>query len=70
MVLATMCLALVLVVAGVSMLSNAVPDIAAGLNLSQTSQTWVVDSYALALTSRLLVSGAIGDRYGGAVRWL
>jgi EmrB/QacA subfamily drug resistance transporter len=59
-----MCLALVLVVAGVSMLSNAVPDIAAGLDLSQTSQTWVVDSYALALASLLLVSVAIGDRYG------
>ena len=32
MVLATMCLSLVLVVAGVSMLSNALPDIAQGLD--------------------------------------
>jgi EmrB/QacA subfamily drug resistance transporter len=64
MVLATMCLSLVLVVAGVSMLSNALPDIAQGLGLSQTSQTWVVDAYALALASLLLVAGAIGDRYG------
>lgn len=64
MVLATMCLSLVLVVAGVSMLSNALPDIAQGLGLSQTSQTWVVDSYALALASLLLVAGALGDRYG------
>jgi len=63
-VLATMCLALVLVVAGLSMLSNAIPDIAEGLHLSQTSQTWVVDAYALALASLLLVAGAIGDRYG------
>lgn len=64
LVLATMCLSLVLVVAGVSMLSNALPDIAQGLGLSQTSQTWVVDAYALALASLLLVAGALGDRYG------
>jgi EmrB/QacA subfamily drug resistance transporter len=63
-VLAAMCLALVLVIAGVSMLAVAVPDIAAGLHLSQTSQTWVADAYALVLASLLLVAGAIGDRYG------
>jgi len=63
-VLAAMCLALVLVVAGVSMLAVGLPDIATHLGLSQTSQTWVADSYALVLASLLLVAGAIGDRYG------
>lgn len=63
-VLASMCLALVLVVAGVSMLSNALPHIAEELHLSQTSQTWVVDAYALSLAALLLVAGALGDRYG------
>jgi EmrB/QacA subfamily drug resistance transporter len=63
-VLFSMCLALVLVVAGVTMLSNALPHIAEGLHLSQTSQTWVIDSYALTLAALLLVAGALGDRYG------
>ena len=63
-VLAAMCLALVLVVAGVSMLAVGLPDIATDLRLSQTSVTWVADSYALVLASLLLVAGAIGDRYG------
>jgi EmrB/QacA subfamily drug resistance transporter len=63
-VLAAMCLALVLVVAGVSMVAVGLPDIARDLRLSQTSVTWVADSYALVLASLLLVAGAIGDRYG------
>ena len=63
-VLASMCLALVLVIASVSMLSNALPHIAEDLGLSQTSQTWVVDAYALTLAALLLVAGALGDRFG------
>ena len=46
-ILAVMCLALVMVVAGVSMLANALPSIAAGLDASQSSQQWIVDAYAL-----------------------
>src|SRR4051794_7326148 len=63
-VLAAMCLALVLVVAGVSMVAVGLPDIATDLGLSQTSLTWVADSYALVLASLLLIAGAVGDRYG------
>src|SRR5581483_1622023 len=63
-VLAAMCLALVLVVAGVSMVAVGLPDIASSLRLSQTSVTWVADSYALVLASLLLVAGAVGDRFG------
>src|SRR5437868_6416001 len=63
-VLAAMCLALVLVIAGVSMLAVALPAVASDLRLSQTSVTWVADSYALVLASLLLVAGAIGDRFG------
>ena len=63
-VLATMCLALVLVVAGVTMLTNGLPMIASDLELSQTEQTWVVDSYALPFAALLLIAGALGDRYG------
>ena len=63
-VLAAMCLALVLVVAGVSMVAVGLPDIARGLSLSQTSVNWVADAYALVLASLLMVAGAIGDRFG------
>jgi len=64
LVLAAMCLALVLVVAGVSMLAVGLPAIGTDLGLSQTGLTWVADAYALTLASLLLVAGALGDRYG------
>ncbi len=63
-ILAVMCLALVMVVAGVSMLANALPSIAADLDASQSSQQWIVDAYALILAALLLPAGALGDRFG------
>ena len=59
-----MCLALVMVVAGVSMLANALPHLAAGLGASQSQQQWIVDAYALTLAALLLPAGALGDRFG------
>jgi EmrB/QacA subfamily drug resistance transporter len=64
MVLASMCLALVLVVAGVSMLVNALSLIAEDLDLSQSTQSWVIDAYALPFAALLLIAGALGDRFG------
>ncbi|QXC59402.1 MFS transporter [Aquihabitans sp. G128] len=64
LVLAAMCLALVLVVASVSMLAVGLPSVSEALGLTQTTQTWVVDAYALTLASLLLVAGALGDRFG------
>lgn len=64
LVLASMCLALVLVVAGVTMLVNALPLIAEELNLSQSKQAWVIDAYALPFAALLMIAGALGDRYG------
>jgi len=64
LVLFAMCLALVLVVASVSMLAIGLPKVSEALGLSQSTQTWVVDAYALTLASLLLVAGAIGDRFG------
>jgi EmrB/QacA subfamily drug resistance transporter len=63
-VLAAMCLALVLVVASVSMLAVGLPAISEDLDLSSTTQAWVVDAYALTLASLLLLAGALGDRFG------
>jgi EmrB/QacA subfamily drug resistance transporter len=64
LILATMCLALVMVVAGVSMLATSLPGLAADLGASQSSQQWIVDAYALTLAALLLPAGALGDRYG------
>jgi len=64
LILLVMCLALVMVVAGVSMLANALPHLAADLGASQSSQQWIVDAYALTLAAFLLPAGALGDRYG------
>lgn len=63
-VLISMCLALVLVVAGVTMLVNALALIAEDLDLSQARQAWVVDAYALPFAALLMIAGALGDRYG------
>jgi EmrB/QacA subfamily drug resistance transporter len=64
MVLVSMCLALVLVVAGVTMLVNSLASISEDLNLSQARQAWVVDAYALPFAALLMIAGALGDRYG------
>ena len=63
-ILVAMCFALVLVVASVSMLAIGLPKVSTALGLSQSTQTWVVDAYALTLASLLLVAGALGDRFG------
>lgn len=64
LVLAVMCLAVVMVVAGVSMLANSLSFLAADLGASQANQQWIVDAYALTLAAFLLPAGALGDRYG------
>jgi EmrB/QacA subfamily drug resistance transporter len=63
-VLATMLLAHVLVVAGVSMMAVAVPSLTAALGASPTDTQWIVDGYTVALAALLLPAGAFGDRFG------
>ncbi|UDY37583.1 MFS transporter [Dermatobacter hominis] len=64
LILAVMCLALVMVVSGVSMITNALPHLAAGIGASQSDQQWIIDAYGLTLAALLLPAGALGDRYG------
>ncbi len=64
LVLAVMSLAVVMVVAGVSMLANSLTEIASDLGASQSNQQWIVDAYALTLAAFLLPAGALGDRFG------
>ncbi|MBC3840757.1 MFS transporter [Streptacidiphilus sp. 4-A2] len=59
-----MCLSLVLVVASVSALNLALPDLAVDLSASNTSLTWIADGYTVALAALVLPLGAIGDRLG------
>ena len=42
----------------------ALPKIEEDLGATLADQTWVVNSYLLALSALLLVGGALGDRYG------
>ncbi|WP_416874451.1 MFS transporter [Kitasatospora sp. SC0581] len=63
-VLAAMCLALVLVVASVSALNLALPDLALDLSATNGSLTWIADAYTVALAALVLPLGAIGDRLG------
>lgn len=63
-ILTTMCLSLVLVVASVSALNLALPDLAVDLDASNTALTWIADAYTVALAALVLPFGAVGDRWG------
>jgi EmrB/QacA subfamily drug resistance transporter len=64
LVIATMCLAVVLAIAGVAGLTVAVPSIAAELGATQSELQWILDAFALTLAALLLPMGALGDRFG------
>ncbi|MER6773358.1 hypothetical protein ABT389_26905 [Streptomyces bacillaris] len=59
-VLFAMCLSLVLVVASVSALNLALPDLAIDLSASNSTLTWIADGYTVALAALVLPLGAIG----------
>ncbi len=52
-----------LVVASMTALNTALPDLAVATSATQTQLTWIVDGYTVALACLLLPAGAIGDRY-------
>jgi EmrB/QacA subfamily drug resistance transporter len=61
---AAMCLSLVLVVASVSAVNLALPDLAIDLHATNTDLTWIADAYTVALAALVLPIGALGDRLG------
>ncbi|MEC3953938.1 MFS transporter [Nocardia sp. CDC153] len=63
-ILTAMCTCLVLVVASVSAINLAMPDLAVDLSASTTSLTWIADAYTVALAAFVLPIGALGDRFG------
>ncbi len=63
-ILFSMCLNLVLVVATVSAINLAMPDLAVTLKASNGALTWIADGYTVALAALVLPLGALGDRIG------
>jgi MFS family permease len=64
LVTGVVCLALAAVVAAMSSLNVALPDIAKATHATQTELAWIIDAYSLVFASLLLPAGAIGDRFG------
>ena len=57
-------MALAAVVAAMSSLNVALPEIARATHATQTQLAWIIDAYSLVFAAILLPAGAIGDRYG------
>ncbi|NYE36148.1 DHA2 family multidrug resistance protein-like MFS transporter [Nocardioides cavernae] len=62
--LAVLAASLLVVVMDMTILTVALPEMAAELRLGAMSQLWVVDAYALALAGLLIPVTALGDRWG------
>jgi EmrB/QacA subfamily drug resistance transporter len=63
-ILIAVCIALMAVIASVSGLNVAQPDLAVAFNASQSTVLWIINIYTLSLAALLLPLGAIGDRFG------
>lgn len=63
-ILLAVCIALMAVIAAVSGLNVAQPQMALALNGSQGDVLWIINIYAITLAALLLPLGAVGDRWG------
>jgi EmrB/QacA subfamily drug resistance transporter len=61
---AVLCLSLVIVVVGNTVLNVAIPTLVRELDASASDLQWIVDAYALTFAGLLLLCGALGDRFG------
>lgn len=57
-------LSLMTVVSAVASFNLALPSVASDTGATQTQLTWIVDAYTVVFAGLLLLSGAIGDRFG------
>lgn len=57
-------ISLMTVVSAVASFNLALPSVATDTGATQTQLTWIVDAYTVVFAGLLLLSGAIGDRYG------
>src|SRR2546430_17470481 len=62
--LVVLCLSLVIVVVGNTVLNVALPTLVRELQASNSALQWVVDAYGLVFAGLLLTAGALGDRFG------
>jgi EmrB/QacA subfamily drug resistance transporter len=63
-ILGVLCLSLVVVIVGNTVLNVALPTLVRELDATQTQLQWIVDAYALVFAGLLLTAGALGDRFG------
>ncbi|MEV6757550.1 MFS transporter [Streptomyces sp. NPDC051214] len=63
-ILIAVCIALMAVIASVSGLNVAQPDLAIAFGASQSTILWIINIYTLSLAALLLPLGALGDRWG------
>ncbi len=64
MILIGVCIALMAVIASVSGLNVAQPELAVAFDASQSEVLWFINSYTISLAALLLPLGAMGDRWG------
>lgn len=64
LVLVAVCIALMAVIASVSGLNVAQPQVALALGASQGEVLWMINIYTVTLAALLLPLGAVGDRWG------
>src|SRR5262245_36476793 len=64
MTLAVLCLSLLMVVLGNTVLNIALPTLVRELNASDSQLQWMVDAYSLVFAGLLFTGGALGDRFG------
>jgi EmrB/QacA subfamily drug resistance transporter len=62
--LTVLCLSLVLIILGNTVLNVALPSIQRDLGATATQLQWMVDAYALVFAGLLITAGALGDRFG------
>ncbi|MEO6714958.1 MAG: MFS transporter [Mycobacteriales bacterium] len=63
-ILAVLCLSLLIVVVGNTVVNVTLPRLVEDLHATSTELQWVVAAYALVFAGLLLTAGALGDRYG------
>ena len=63
-ILAVLCLSLLMVVVGNTVLNVAIPTLVNELDATSSQLQWMVDSYGLVFAGLLLTCGALGDRFG------
>ena len=63
-ILGVLCLSLVMIILGNTVLNVAIPTLIRELDASSTELQWIVDAYGLVFAGLLLMCGALGDRFG------